>query len=73
MDVDSSSSSPSERLSVVCSASAEYSSNSSEYSPNSRRNSMNESVVKDEQYWERRRKNNDASKRSREKRRISDM
>ncbi|WKX93664.1 hypothetical protein Q1695_011152 [Nippostrongylus brasiliensis] len=73
MDVDSSSSSPSERLSVVCSASAEYSSNSSEHSPNSRRNSVNESVVKDEQYWERRRKNNDASKRSREKRRIGDM
>uniref|UniRef100_A0A158P851 BZIP domain-containing protein n=1 Tax=Angiostrongylus cantonensis TaxID=6313 RepID=A0A158P851_ANGCA len=73
MDVDSSSSSPSERLSVVCSASAEYSSNSSEYSPNSRRNSVNENVVKDEQYWERRRKNNDASKRSREKRRIGDM
>ncbi|VDP17737.1 unnamed protein product [Heligmosomoides polygyrus] len=73
MDVDSSSSSPSERLSVVCSASAEYSSNSSEHSPNSRRNSLSESVVKDEQYWERRRKNNDASKRSREKRRIGDM
>ncbi|KAK5978111.1 Basic region leucine zipper [Trichostrongylus colubriformis] len=73
MDVDSSSSSPSERLSVVCSASAEYSSNSSEHSPHSRRNSVNESVVKDEQYWERRRKNNDASKRSREKRRIGDM
>ncbi|CAJ0608518.1 unnamed protein product [Cylicocyclus nassatus] len=73
MDVDSSSSSPSERLSVVCSASAEYSSNSSEYSPNSRRNSVNESVLKDDQYWDRRRKNNDASKRSREKRRISDM
>ncbi|KAK6010542.1 hypothetical protein OSTOST_24429, partial [Ostertagia ostertagi] len=73
MDVDSSSSSPSERLSVVCSASAEYSSNSSEHSPHSRRNSVNESVLKDEQYWERRRKNNDASKRSREKRRIGDM
>ncbi|XGW10455.1 hypothetical protein V3C99_012165 [Haemonchus contortus] len=73
MDVDSSSSSPSERLSVVCSASAEYSSNSSEHSPHSRRSSVNESVVKDEQYWERRRKNNDASKRSREKRRIGDM
>lgn len=37
------------------------------------RNSLSESVVKDEQYWERRRKNNDASKRSREKRRIGDM
>uniref|UniRef100_A0A1I7WXC3 BZIP domain-containing protein n=1 Tax=Heterorhabditis bacteriophora TaxID=37862 RepID=A0A1I7WXC3_HETBA len=99
MDVDSASSSPSERLSVVCSASAEYSSNSSEYSPNSRRyarviyfilfftifsnvnltfkccsrNSVNENVMKDEHYWERRRKNNDASKRSREKRRISDI
>ncbi|KAK6009225.1 basic region leucine zipper [Ostertagia ostertagi] len=73
MDVDSSSSSPSERLSVVCFASAEDSSNSSEHSPHSRRNSVNESVLKDEQYWERRRKNNDASKRSREKRRIGDM
>ncbi|KJH42202.1 basic region leucine zipper [Dictyocaulus viviparus] len=72
MDVDSSSSSPSERLSVVCSASTEYSSNS-EYSPNSRRNSVNESIVKDEPCWDRRRKNNDALKRSREKRRVGDM
>ncbi|CAD6195563.1 unnamed protein product [Caenorhabditis auriculariae] len=74
MDVDSASSSPSSRLSVVCSASAEYSSNSSEgSSPNSRRNSMNETAMKDDHYWERRRKNNDASKRSREKRRLNDL
>ncbi|CAB3403794.1 unnamed protein product [Caenorhabditis bovis] len=74
MDVDSASSSPRSRLSVVCSASAEYSSNSSEgSSPNSRRNSINESVIKDEHYWERRRRNNDASRRSREKRRQNDL
>lgn len=34
---------------------------------------MNETVLKDEHYWERRRKNNDASKRSREKRRLNDL
>ncbi|CAI5441812.1 unnamed protein product [Caenorhabditis angaria] len=74
MDVDSESSSPSSRLSVVCSASAEYSSNSSEgSSPNSRRNSINESVIKNEHYWERRKRNNDASRRSREKRRLNDL
>lgn len=33
---------------------------------------MSEHLVKDEHYWERRRKNNDASKRSREKRRLGD-
>ncbi|CAI4229660.1 unnamed protein product [Auanema sp. JU1783] len=75
MDVDSSSSSsPAGRLSVLCSASNEYSSNSSEASsPTSRRSSMNEHILKDDQYWERRRKNNDASKRSREKRRLGDI
>lgn len=80
MDVDTESLSPSSRLSVVCSASAEFSSSSSESSnfsegspPESRRNSVNESVIKDEHYWERRRRNNDASRRSREKRRLNDQ
>ncbi|EFO85997.1 CRE-ATF-2 protein [Caenorhabditis remanei] len=80
MDVDSVSLSPSSRLSVVCSASAEFSSSSSDSSnfsegspPESRRNSVNESVIKDEHYWERRRRNNDASRRSREKRRLNDQ
>ncbi|CAA91284.1 Transcription factor atf-2 [Caenorhabditis elegans] len=80
MDVDSASLSPSSRLSVVCSASAEFSSSSSDSSnfsegspPESRRNSVNESVIKDEHYWERRRRNNDASRRSREKRRQNDL
>ncbi|CAP23497.1 Protein CBR-ATF-2 [Caenorhabditis briggsae] len=80
MDVDQVSLSPSSRLSVVCSASAEFSSSSSDSSnfsegspPESRRNSVNESVIKDEHYWERRRRNNDASRRSREKRRLNDQ
>ncbi|CAI2341261.1 unnamed protein product [Caenorhabditis sp. 36 PRJEB53466] len=80
MDVDSVSLSPSSRLSVVCSASAEFSSSCSDSShfsegspPESRRNSVNESVIKDEHYWERRRRNNDASRRSREKRRMNDL
>ncbi|PAV64060.1 hypothetical protein WR25_04962 [Diploscapter pachys] len=71
--MDSPSSSPSERLSVVCSVPTEYSSNSSDgSSPNSRRNSVSD-PRKDEQYWERRRKNNDASRRCRERRRNNDM
>jgi len=31
------------------------------------------SAVKDEVYWERRKRNNDAARRSREKRRLNDM